>query len=108
MAIDPIFQSLISAGSGILGALIGGLTTFKVTETNQKNALAIERRRAKLSNGEELVAVLSELSYWRAREDQALLTEIAQLEAKLNRAFALSGGSGSSDRNLSGISGKIC
>jgi hypothetical protein len=102
MAIDPIFQSLISAGSGILGALIGGLTTFRVTETNQKNALAIERRRAKLSKGEELVAVLSELSSWRAREDQALLTEIAQLEAKLNRAFALTLTYFGNDDNVAG------
>ena len=36
-----------------------------------------------------MVAVLSDLSSWRAREDQALLIEIAQLEAKLNRAYAL-------------------
>jgi hypothetical protein len=72
-----------------LGALITGITLLRVTERNQKHAAALEQRKAKLAKGEELVAVLSELSSWRARNDQELLTEIAQLEAKLNRAYAL-------------------
>src|ERR1700730_10143149 len=84
-----VIQSLISAGSAILGALIAGITLLRVAEANQRHALALEQRRAKLAKGEELVGVLSELSSWRAREDQELLTEIAQLEAKLNRAYAL-------------------
>jgi hypothetical protein len=84
-----ILQALISACSAILGALIAGITLLRVADKNQAHGSAQELRRAKLAKGEELVGVLSELSSWRARDDQQLLTEIAQLEAKLNRAYAL-------------------
>jgi hypothetical protein len=89
MANTLVFQSLISACAAILGALIAGLTLLSVAEKNQKHTTALENRRSKLAKGEELVAVLSELSSWRARNDQSLLTEITQLEAQLNRAYAL-------------------
>jgi hypothetical protein len=89
MSNATVVQAFISGAFVILGALITGITLLKVTQANQKHASALEQRRAKLAKGEELVAVLSELSSWRARDDQELLTEIAHLEAKLNRAYAL-------------------
>jgi hypothetical protein len=84
-----VIQALISGGFALLGAFIAGITLLRVTQANQKHALALEQRRAKLAKGEDLVAVLSELSSWRARDEQDLLTEIAQLESRLNRAYAL-------------------
>ena len=84
-----LLQSVLYGLFAILGALIGGLTSLAVAQKNNKHAAMLEQRRAKLAKGEELVAVLSELSSWRARNDQELLTEIGELEAKLNRAYAL-------------------
>jgi len=84
-----VIQPFLSGIFAILGSLITGITLLRVAEKTQKHALVLEQRRARLAKGEELVAVLSELSSWRARDDQQLLTEIAQIEAKLNRAYAL-------------------
>jgi hypothetical protein len=84
-----LLQSALYGLFAVLGALIGGITALAVAEKNNRHTAALERRRAKLAKGEELVAVLSELSSWRARDDQELLTELGQLEAKLNRAYAL-------------------
>lgn len=89
MSNAAVIQAFISGAFAILGAFIAGITLLKVTQANQKHASALDQRRAKLAKGEELVAILSELSSWRARDDQELLTAIAQLEAKLNRAYAL-------------------
>jgi Zn-dependent M16 (insulinase) family peptidase len=89
MSNTVLIQAFVAGAFVILGALITGITLLRVTDRNQRHASALEQRRAKLAKGEELVAVLSELSSWRARDDQELLTELAQLEAKLNRAYAL-------------------
>lgn len=84
-----LLQTLLSAGAAILGALIGGLTLLKVAERNLNHASELDVRRSRLAKGEELVAVLSELASWRARNAQELHDEISRLETQLNRGYAL-------------------
>jgi hypothetical protein len=73
----------------ILGALISAGTSALVTWTSLSRTAKQERERTKLTKGEELVGLLCDLDSWQPREDQELLTEIANLEAKRTRVVAL-------------------